>query len=1282
MRRFGLILLTMLLCCNVMARQERDTLGVGTLVCFVENRGQWEQPFRYEAQLHGAAIFLEEGRITVALRERLPHPAAKKKGERAGETEGGRGHAYRMHFVGSTPVSPEGFNPQPTHNNYYLGSDPTRWQSHVPAYDAVLYSGLYDNVDLEVYGGSQALKYNFVVHPGGDASQVVIEYEGTDGVSVDPKGNLLVRTSVRDLLELKPYVYQMEVGGRRSEVGSRWRVEKVSKSQKVEESKSQKVGEGKRGKVGERWKVWIEVDAYDHGRDLVIDPVLVFSTYTGSTADNWGTTATYDSQKNVYTAGLVFGVGYPVSLGAYQTSPSGNCDIGIFKFDSTGTQRLYATYLGGSRADMPHSMFVNSFDELIVFGTTGSDNFPVTSGAFQTSFAGGDNILYEGTEEIAFPQGSDIFVSRFSADGSQLQASTFVGGSGNDGLNYKWNYNQGMTYMGGNDSLYYNYGDGARGELITDNLNNIYIGSTTFSTDFPATAGSVQPTPGGRQEGVVFKLDHNMRTMLWSTYLGGSMDDAVYSIDVDSAYNLLVCGGTTSQNFPVTAGSLQPTYGGGTADGFVCKLSYNGDRMMASSFLGRGNYDQLYFVRVGRHDEVFVYGQTKNPGTTFIINAAYGVANAGMLLAHLSPDLSTMRWSTLFGTPGRINLSPTAFAADICNRVYAAGWGRDFVPYLSDWYTDGTTGMETTPDAYSSTTDGQDFYIISIAADASQMDYATFFGQQHVSGSSYNGADHVDGGTSRFDRMGTLYQSVCASCGHSQGFPTTPGAWSDSNRSNNCNNALFRFNVTDDFPVADFTIPQSGCVPYTLQFSNNSRGSSYLWNFGDGTTSTEVNPTHTYTATGTYTVTLIAYMPHGCSTADTQRHVVQVLSDTAIAHFPEITCNRGRLQIGQTPALGVTYQWTGDPVSDATVANPWVDSTGTYILHTHATGCSQTDTFHVRNYTLVDLWQPTAVSCHDSNDGRAVFRLGQGLDTDSLTVVVTPSRPVSPFHTTGARTLFSVDSLSPGITYQVSVTGYGCSYTQEVYLTNPPTPHYTKEFTAALCDDSCTGRIYIQYNLSAIPEEQPLDTLIDGLCPGTYVTELVAAGCPLVDTSVIVRDHSLDSLRVWADRTEIYLGESVGLHASGGARQYLWSPAADLDRPDQQHPTATPSDTAACYTVTATSTDGCTRTATVCIQCTDLVCGAPEFVVPNAFTPNGDGMNDRLCFNADILDEFSIAIFNRWGQCVYQSDDATRCWDGTFRNAPALAGVYTYTCHIRCHNGVENDFKGDITLIR
>ena len=180
-----------------------------------------------------------------------------------------------------------------------------------------------------------------------------------------------------------------------------------------------------------------------------------------------------------------------------------------------------------------------------------------------------------------------------------------------------------------------------------------------------------------------------------------------------------------------------------------------------------------------------------------------------------------------------------------------------------------------------------------------------------------------------------------------------------------------------------------------------------------------------------------------------------------------------------------------------------------------------------------------------------------------------------------------------------------------------------------------------------------------------------------------MRDHTLDNLHAWADQTNIYLGESVQLHATSGDNvNYLWTPSGDFDNPTAQHPIATPTDTVVCYHVTATGAAGCSVSDTVCVHCTEIICGAPDFVIPNAFTPNGDGINDRLCFNADPLTEFHIAIFNRWGQCVYESTDATQCWDGTFHNTLALAGVYTYTCHIRCHNGVETDIKGDITIIR
>ena len=118
-----------------------------------------------------------------------------------------------------------------------------------------------------------------------------------------------------------------------------------------------------------------------------------------------------------------------------------------------------------------------------------------------------------------------------------------------------------------------------------------------------------------------------------------------------------------------------------------------------------------------------------------------------------------------------------------------------------------------------------------------------------------------------------------------------------------------------------------------------------------------------------------------------------------------------------------------------------------------------------------------------------------------------------------------------------------------------------------------------------------------------------------------------------------------------------------------------------CYTLTATS-GVCSLTDTLCIHCTEVVCGPPLFTIPNAFTPNADGINDALCFNAEGIVEFSICIFNRWGERVYESSDPSQCWDGIYRGHPCLPGVYTYTCHIRCHANEENEFKGDITLIR
>ena len=1237
-----LVLLTILIPLSASARQ-RDTLGTGHPTHFVANIGQWEQPFLFQSQMNNAALFVENTCLTIALRQSIP---PEDEGEHFHHSISQQMHAYRVHFEGcnSRPtITGQDIDAEGGYDNYYYGKDPSRWATRMPHYRAVYYTDLYPGIDMDIRAAQNALKTNFYLAPGASASQITLRYEGVDKLYLS-YDNLIIRTSVGEIVEMSPYAYQ-ETDTGRHEIPARYRVK------------------------GDR--VTFELDDYDTSLPLVIDPVLIFSSYTGSTADNWGTTATYDAYKNTYTAGLVFGVGYPVSLGAYDISSNGNADIGIFKFDSTGTQRLFATYLGGTQADMPHSLFVNTFDEMVIFGTTGSNDFPVTPNAYDTSFNGGSNLLFEGTTQIHFPQGSDIFISRFSSDGTELQASTFVGGSENDGLNYRTRYNRGNIIMVGNDSLYFNYGDGARGELITDDLNNIYVGSTTFSTDFPTTAGGYCPQPAAKQNGIVFKIDYNLRNMIWSTYLGGSFDDAVYSIDVDNSYNLLVCGGTNSPDFPVTQGAVQPTYGGGSADGFVAKLSYHGDRLMSSTFYGSQEYDQIYFVRTGKQDDVFIFGQTKAQGNTMIYNATYNVPGSGMLLARLNPNLNGRQWSTVFGTPlGRPNLSPTAFAADICNRVYAVGWGRDFVGYSGiSWNEAGTTEMEVTSDAIQSTTDGQDFYIMSMDADASRLDFATFFGELHSS-SSGGGGDHVDGGTSRFDKMATLYQSVCASCGNHDEFPTTEGAWSNHNYSNNCNNAIFRINIHNDFAVADFVAPPVGCAPYTISFTNTGRGNTYHWDFGDGGSSTIRNPQHTFTQPGTYRVRLIAITNQGCKTSDTVEHIVRVLDEQGSNTHISL-CGNNPIQIGFPPMLGCTYQWIGGSVSDSSIANPYITDSGTYILLITAhDGCTETDTFTATAYYLNDSLVLIPPTCPGGNNGMAIIHLPpeladsarylwDGVEGDSI------------------LTGLSADGLS----HTIAIESHGCRIENVFTIQDPPTMTIEKHAVDLLCDTSCTGSISLSYS---IPGHHIGDTLLENLCEGTYIIHLAdTAGCPYSDTTVIVRDTSLLHLRVWADDSLILLTESTRLHVTPveGAR-YSWSPSNTLDRPTSTDPLATPTDTLTIYGVTVTDSLGCTWHGELPIRCTEVICGRPNLFIPNAFSPNGDGTNDRLCFRGEFIIDFYIAIYTRWGEKVFETHSIHDCWDGRYNDNWCMPGVYTYTCQIRCEAGQENKLKGDITLIR
>jgi gliding motility-associated-like protein len=953
----------------------RDILAILIISCsfstsifsqylFIENKNQWHENVLYKMPFNDGAMFLEENCITFNFMDRKEHDhsMAHHGVEDSEDAIIKHYHAYKVHFKNANKgidLKPE--EQESDYCNYFIGNDPAKHASYVRKFQKVRYYNIYNNIDLLFRGGLHGVKYDFRVLPGGDPTQIKLVYEGVESLEII-NGDLVIYTSVNEVVELAPVVYQI-IDGDSINIACNYRLKNKELSFEI-------------------------LEPYSYENELIIDPSLVFSTYTGSTGDNWGFTATWDYNDNVYSGGIVFEVGYPTNTGAFQVNFAGGappipenpsyygngCDVGIIKYNEDGTQRLFATYIGGSDGEeMPHSLVVNENNELLIMGTTGSSDFPTTSNAYDQTFNGGEYVIYDNV--IAFPNGTDIYVAKLSENGTQLLGSTYIGGSENDGFNFKHyfgqvnpDYNINWVMMHGNDSLYYNYADGARGEIVVDDKGYIYVGTNTFSSDFPSGINQgFQPNTGGLQDGIIFKFKKDLTQLIWSSYLGGSEDDAIYSIDLGPNYDVFVAGGTVSNDFPTTLNAYNTSFNGGTTDGFVAHINQDGNNLIASTYFGSNEYDQAYFVRTDNQNNVFICGQTEASGSTLIYNAPYNNPNSGQFIAKFLPGLSELEWSTVFGTGnGEPNISITAFAVDICNRIYLSGWGR-FWPgsyYNSnmDYYTwsdtFGTKGMDITSDAIQTETDGQDFYIMVLDENASNLEYATFFGEVNYPGCGYSGHDHVDGGTSRFDKKGHIIQSVCASCGGCQQFPTSPGVWSNTNGDginyNNCNNAVFKIRIIDNLAAANFDPIPAGCSPYTVNFNNNSQGTVFTWYFGDGTTSNEYNPTHTYTEGGTYEVMLIVEDPAACNLADTMIREIQIMN-SGVSTLPDLeACPGQNVVIGPDGEYdeNTTFNWlVSNGLNSSVIQNPTASplQTTTYTLLVEGL-C--TDTIHQTLYIL------------------------------------------------------------------------------------------------------------------------------------------------------------------------------------------------------------------------------------------------------------------------------------------------------------------------------------------
>jgi hypothetical protein len=680
---------------------------------FEANGGQTDPQVKFLSRGRGYTLFLTPTEAVMVLR--------KAKDEASGETyfpitpyasrltdDRPRDYEYtvlRMKLVGANSAAQVvGLEQLPGKVNYFIGNDPKKWRTNIPTYKKVQYKDVYPGIDLAYYGNQGHLEYDLVVAPGADPDQIRLSFQGPEEIRLDDVGNLIANVGAGKVRLLKPTVYQ-ESRGKKQLIAARY----VLLAQDNKESTSTE-GVGAQVAV----QVGLQLAAYDARNPLIIDPVLVYSTYLGGSAFDAMLGIAVDGAGHAYVAGRTEGsTNFPTANPLQPAYGGGASDAVVAKLNPTGSALVYSTYLGGSNSDQGFGVAVDSAGNAYVTGVTSSGNFPTTPEAFQTAFASGGD------------PPSDAFVAKLNADGSALLYSTYLGGSGGgdsgfaiaaDGsgnayvfggtasINFPTTAGAFQTVFGGvadvfvakldatgSGLVYSTYLGGSAtetpgcvssGTLALDASGNAYVVGRTASLDFPTTPGAFQTVFAGGNgffgnpgpvDAFVTKVNATGSGLIYSTYLGGSGDDQVCGIGLDAGGNAYLGGGTNSADFPTTLGVFQTTYGGGPSDGIVAKLNPAGSALVYSTYLGGADSEGAGGPGVDGSGNAWVIGLTNSTNfpTVNPLQAAFAGGPFDAVLAKLNASGSTLLFSTYFGGSGFDQ--GTALAVDAAGSAYVTG---------------------------------------------------------------------------------------------------------------------------------------------------------------------------------------------------------------------------------------------------------------------------------------------------------------------------------------------------------------------------------------------------------------------------------------------------------------------------------------------------------------------------------------------------------------------------------------------------------------------------------
>lgn len=659
----------------------------GNTPVFIENTGQWPDSVLFVCNTGTRTLwFTENGvhhrlarvdtsvNLTSSLGSKFNgrHSKLGKFGETLPQLEY---MTVSAKIEGTNPnVKIFGKTKQKQYYNFFKGKDRTKWKSHVPCFESIIYENIYPGINLEYYQNGNLIEYDFIVSSGADPSQIKMKYQGANSVEIGESGDLLIVADFGEIIESKPVVYQV-IDGQRKEIEASFKLLSVSM-----------IG----FKLSEK---------YDRSNKLIIDPVLSYSTFLGENTGQIAFGMDLDSRGNMILSGITVNP-FPI-FNAYDSTFNGQVDAFVTKLTADGQEVIFSTYLGGSYFEDLSRVKIGPNDTIYVGGTTRSSDFPVWNG-YDTTWKGSDPGNLDERETG--------FVTKFTPECDSIVYSTYVGGSSIDILlsldvdSYGHVYVTGHTistdlifdysyqrdYMYGGDAFLVKISPdgkspvfgtyfGGRGSdfsygLEVDDSGNAFIAGYTTSDDFPITnpadtvlwnadydvfvaqistndsslvyavrfgstsqdigldltidnlgdayvTGTVfgrnfplvnayDSTPNGIGDLFVAKIQKNTGSLLYSTYFGGFSWDDGYSIGVDNEKRIWIAGETRSDNFP-TFDAFDNTYNG-KIDIFVTCFSASGSELIFSTFLGGAEWDGIFDIVIDSSNNVYLTGRTES----------------------------------------------------------------------------------------------------------------------------------------------------------------------------------------------------------------------------------------------------------------------------------------------------------------------------------------------------------------------------------------------------------------------------------------------------------------------------------------------------------------------------------------------------------------------------------------------------------------------------------------------------------------------------------------------